>query len=178
MTQFSARVTVVALAAALVSCARTTPEAGDSTHDAAPTASAAAASSPSTDGWNVAQVDWQPYEAGLKKAKDGNKPVCLIFSTTWCPHCKNFSHVFEDPRIVARARDFVMVHLDADAEPTIAAKYQVDGGYIPRTYFLAPDGTLDPTIHATRPRSMYFYDERDPGSLLVGMNAAFKKLAH
>jgi hypothetical protein len=69
-----------------------------------------------------------------------------------------------------------MVHLDADAEATIAAKYQVDGGYIPRTYFLAPDGTLDPTIHPPRPRSMYFYDERDPTSLLAGMSAALQKL--
>jgi len=127
-------------------------------------------------GWNSAQIDWQPYEAGLLAAKAQKKPVCLVFSTTWCPHCKNYSHVFEDPRVVARARDFVMIHLDADAEEAIASKYALDGAYIPRTFFLASDGTVDSSIHAPRLQSRYFYDERDPGSLLAGMETARQKL--
>ncbi len=163
----------VTLALALTGCARTTPD--EQAHDAAPPPHVAPASG---ETWNAAQVDWQPYESGLQQAKDANKPVCLVFYTTWCPHCRNYSHVFDDPRVVERARDFVMVRLDADAEATIAAKYQVDGGYIPRTYFLAPDGTLDRTIHAPRPRAQYFYDERDPGSLLAGMSTALQKLVH
>jgi thiol-disulfide isomerase/thioredoxin len=127
------------------------------------------------EGWNSAQIDWQPYEAGLRTAKAQKKPVCLVFSTTWCPHCKNYSHVFEDPRIVARAREFVMIHLDADAEEAIAAKYAFDGAYIPRTFFLAPDGTVESSIHAPRLQSRYFYDERDPASLLAGMETARQK---
>ena len=115
--------------------------------------------------------------AASSKRRGANKPVCLVFYTTWCPHCRNYSHVFDDPRVVERARDFVMVRLDADAEATVAAKYQVDGGYIPRTYFphLAPTARLDKTIHAPRARSQYFYDERDQqGSLLAGMSAALQ----
>ena len=121
---------------------------------------------------NAAQIDWQPYEAGLRLAKAQKKPVCLVFSTTWCPHCKNYSHVFDDPRVVASAHDFVMIHLDADAEEAVASKYALDGSYIPRTFFLKPDGTVDDTIHAPRPRSRFFYDEHDPSSLLAAMDTA------
>jgi thiol:disulfide interchange protein len=144
----------------------------------AATANRATAAVRSGEGWNAAQIDWQPYEAGLTRAKAQNKPVCLVFYTTWCPHCRNFSHVFEDPRVVAKARDFVMVHLDADAEETVASKYSLDGTYIPRTFFLAPDGTVDGSIHAPRERSRYFYDEQNPNSLLAAMETARKKLVN
>ena len=73
--------------------------------------------------WNASQIDWQPYEAGLAKAKAENKPVCLIFFTTWCPHCKTYSKVFDDPTVVARSRKFVMIHLNADDESALASKY-------------------------------------------------------
>jgi thioredoxin-like negative regulator of GroEL len=138
--------------------------------------SSAPARAPSTQGWNAAQIAWQPYEAGLQQAKAQNKPVCLVFSTTWCPHCKNYSHVFEDPRVVAHAQDFVMIHLDSDAEELIASRYAIDGSYIPRTFFLTPDGKVDDSIHAPRPTSRYFYDEHDPSSLLAAMDTARRKL--
>jgi thiol-disulfide isomerase/thioredoxin len=128
------------------------------------------------EAWNASQIDWQPYEAGLAQAKAQKKPVCLVFYTGWCPHCRNYSHVFEDPRVVSSAHDFVMVHLDADANEAVASKYSPDGAYIPRTFFLAPDGTVDGSIHAPRPSSRFFYDERDPGALLAAMDTARKKL--
>jgi len=128
------------------------------------------------EGWNAAQIDWQPYEAGLAKAKAQKKPVCLVFYTSWCPHCKNYSHVFESPDVVARAKDLVMIRLNADDESEIAKRYQRDGGYVPRTFFLAPDGTLDPDIHAPRPKFLYFFDEQSPASILAGMNEAVRKL--
>jgi hypothetical protein len=124
------------------------------------------------ESWNAAQIDWQPYEAGLAQARAQNKPVCLVLYTNWCPHCRNYSHVFDDAQIVDRARGFVMIRANADEEPAVAGKYASDGGYVPRTFFLASDGTLDPEIHAPRPKFRYFYDERDPRSLLGGMDTA------
>jgi thiol-disulfide isomerase/thioredoxin len=170
------------LAAALVGttlaagCGRGDVRAQAETAQPAPTVGPLA-SLASAEGWNDAQITWHPYEAGLAKAKAEGKPVCLVFFTTWCPHCKNYSHVFEDPRVVERARDFVMIRLDGDKAREISAKYQPDGGYVPRTYFLSRDGMLDKDIHAPRPRFQFFYDERDPGSLLSGMQAALAKYA-
>ena len=151
---------------------------GPSITRASTTVAPPAPKAPAGEGWNAAQISWQPYDDGLRQAQAQNKPVCLVFSTTWCPHCKNYSHVFENPRVVASAHDFVMVHLDADANEAVAAKYALDGSYIPRTFFLAPDGKLDGTIHAPRPTSRFFYDEHDPGALLAAMDVARKKLVN
>lgn len=127
--------------------------------------------------WNAAQIDWQPFEAGLAKAKADKKPICLVIYTTWCPHCRNYSKVFDDARVVERAKSFVMIRIDADQEEAVATRFAKDGSYIPRTFFLAPDGTADFDIHPARPKYIYFYNENDPGALLGGMDEALKKHA-
>ena len=126
--------------------------------------------------WNDQGVKWVPFTDALTAAKKEKKPVCLVFYTEWCPHCQNYSGVFHDPKVVEQAKHFVMVRLDRDKEKEISSKYAPDGEYIPRTYFLKSDGTLDPDIHAPRDNYKYFYDERDPASLLAGMSEALTKL--
>ncbi len=128
--------------------------------------------------WNDANIRWVSYEKGLEEAKTSGKPLCLIFYTTWCPHCANYAKVFADPRVVEKSKQFVMVRVDADKERVLSEKYKPDGAYIPRTFFLAPDGRLDETITAGRPQYKYFYDEHNPAGILAGMEAALAKLAH
>src|SRR5437867_53870 len=122
--------------------------------------------------WNDAQVSWQPFEQGLAAAKKEKKPVCLVFYTEWCPHCGNYSAVFHDPKVVAESKKFVMIRLDKDKNAEVSKKYAPDGEYIPRTYFLSSDGALDADIHAPRDQYKYFYDEKDPASVLGGMTTA------
>jgi len=122
------------------------------------------------------KIRWRAFAAGMREARVEKKPVCLVFYTTWCPHCRNFSHVFEDDRVVERARDFVMIRLDADEEVELNRMYAPDGSYIPRTLFLAPDGTLERSIHAPNRKHQFFYDERQPEELVVAMQAALRKL--
>jgi thiol-disulfide isomerase/thioredoxin len=169
----------------LLSCDRKSGEGSsepsqDTPSSAPPAASVATApaatATPSNEAWNPAQIEWQTFASAEARSSAENKPICLVFSATWCAHCKNYSKVFDDPRIVAHAKDFEMVHADVDAEPLLAAKYAPDGGYVPRTYFIGPDGALSEEIHAPRPRFKYFYDEKDPGSLLAGMDASLRKL--
>jgi thiol-disulfide isomerase/thioredoxin len=126
--------------------------------------------------WNDGGIAWQPYEQGLAAAKAAKKPVCLIFYTEWCPHCANYSQVFHDPKVIAQAKKFVMIHLDKDKNGELSKKYAPDGEYIPRTVFLSSAGTFDPELHAPRDKYQYFYDEKDPAGVLAGMDAALKKL--
>lgn len=135
----------------------------------APTPKAARAES-----WNAAQIHWLDYDQGIAVAKTQHKPVCLVFFATWCPHCKNYSHVFEDPRVVAEAKKFAMIRIDTDREPAVASRYALDGSYIPRTYFLTPSGEIARTVKAPRTRFQFFYNEHDPASLLGGMQQAEK----
>ncbi len=142
-------------------------------------AAAVATAGPARAGgdWNDAGVKWMSYEDGLAAAKKESKPICLIVYTEWCPHCANYSGVFHDPKVVEESKKFVMIRIDKDKFPDISRKYAPDGEYIPRTYFLKSDGTLDPEIHAPRDQYKYFYDEHVPGSVLGGMEQALKKLA-
>jgi thiol-disulfide isomerase/thioredoxin len=126
--------------------------------------------------WNDA-IQWQPYDGALAAAAAAKKPICLVVFTEWCPHCKNYSALFHDPKVVDKAKQFVMVHVDKDKSPEISKQYAVDGDYIPRTYFLSSAGKLEPSIHAPREKFQYFYDEKDPASILAGMDEALKKLA-
>ncbi len=126
--------------------------------------------------WNDAQIGWQTYEQGVATARAKHKPICLVFYATWCPHCKNFSKVFDDPRVVARAKDFVMIRQDSDADSALSSRYAPDGEYIPRTFFLDQNAKLDPSVAAPRPKFRYFYDEKDPASLLDGMKRALASL--
>lgn len=126
--------------------------------------------------WNDAGIQWQPYEQGLAAAKKDKKPIVLIFYTEWCPHCANYSKEFHDEKVVAQSKSFVMIRLDKDKNAELSQKYAPDGEYIPRTYFLGSDGTLDASLTAPRPEYKYFYDEHDPAQLLAAMDTALKKL--
>lgn len=125
--------------------------------------------------WNGAQIDWQDFAQGLQLAQANKKPICLVFSTSWCPHCRRYSQVFKDPQVVAQAKSFVMIHLDKDQNKELSRRFSPDGEYIPRTFFLAPDGQLDASIQVSRPKYKYFYDEKNPQSLLGGMHQALEK---
>ena len=128
------------------------------------------------ENWNDANIKWMSYDEGLAAAKKDHKPICLIFFTTWCPHCKNYSGVFSDPEVVKKAKSLVMIRLDKDKNAEISKKYAPDGENIPRTYFLSTDGTLDPSLSEARDQYKYFYNEKDPASILAGMDRALKKL--
>jgi thiol-disulfide isomerase/thioredoxin len=128
--------------------------------------------------WNDGEVKWVSYEDGLKQAKASKKPMLLIFYTEWCPHCSNYSKIFHDPKVVTKSKEFVMVRLDADKNKDLGKQFSPDGSYIPRTFFVTSAGVVDPDLHAPRDQFKYFYDEKDPNSILGGMDAAQKKLAN
>ena len=127
--------------------------------------------------WNDGEIAWLSYEDGLKSAEQSGKPVCLVFYTDWCPHCTAYAKVFHDAKVVERSKAFVMVRLNKDQNKSLSDMYAPDGDYIPRTYFLAPNGELDATLQTPRERFKYFYHESDPASILDGMQRALAKLA-
>ena len=136
----------------------------------------APAAAKTADAWNPSQIAWREYEEGLAEAKAQRRPVCLVFFTTWCPHCANYSKVFSDPRVVEAAKKFVMIRLDGDKNGELSRRYAPDGEYVPRTFFVDPDGKLLADVHESRPRFLYFYDESRPAGLLAGMQAAVAAL--
>jgi thiol-disulfide isomerase/thioredoxin len=120
-------------------------------------------------------IDWQPYEAGLARAKAEGKPVMLILGADWCGPCHTFAdNVLSDPRVIAKAVGFVVIHVNVDQREDLSKKHRLGGDKLPRTYFLSPDGVVLEAARRPSQCGRYGYDHTDPTSLLAGMDAALK----
>ncbi|MES2855726.1 MAG: cytochrome c biogenesis protein CcdA, partial [Bdellovibrionota bacterium] len=64
------------------------------------------------------KLPWQPYsDAALKAAIAQKKPVIIDFYADWCVACKELEYdTFPDPRIQERAKEFVLLKVDATEE--------------------------------------------------------------
>lgn len=122
--------------------------------------------------WNDKGIQWRTYDDGLAEAKKSGKPVLLIFYTDWCPHCTRYSGVFHDAQVIDKAKSFVMVRVNKDDNAALSGKHAPDGQYIPRTFFLKPDGTFMESIKTPRDKYQYFYNPQGPQEILAAMDKA------
>jgi thioredoxin-like negative regulator of GroEL len=139
-----------------------------------PVAASAPGELPPAD-WNVGGVHWLPYEEGLATAKANNQPIVLIFYTDWCPHCHNYSRLFHDPEVVRSSSRFVMIRVERDGHRDISSRYDIDGEYIPRTFFLKPTGAVLSELTSDNDDFLYFLDEHDPAELIALMQLALEQ---
>lgn len=122
--------------------------------------------------WNERQIRWHSYEDGLQEAERTGRPVLAVVYADWCPHCAAYSRLFSDPEVVRLARNLVMVKLNGEQYPEVSARYAPDGGYVPRTLVLRPDGKLIPFIHGDQQQYRYFLNYQDTQELLDVMKRA------
>jgi thiol-disulfide isomerase/thioredoxin len=125
--------------------------------------------------WNHRGIDWRPYALGLRDARREKKPIVLVFYTDWCPHCHNYSRVFHDPRLVEVSKRFIMIRVERDGNRELSAEYDVDGDYIPRTFFLQPNGELMKELRKGGSEYRYFLDEYEADELLAMMDRALER---
>jgi hypothetical protein len=137
-------------------------------------ASAPLASAPAD--WNERQVAWVPYAEGLAAGRQRHLPILLIFYTDWCPHCHNYSRLFHDPALVRLSRRFVMIRVERDGNRDISRVYDIDGDYIPRTFFLTATGAVLTDLASDNDDYRYFLDEHDPAMLISLMESALERL--
>lgn len=113
------------------------------------------------------EIAWESPEAGFARAAREGRPVVVVLTATWCGHCRTYAaNVLSDPRVIEASSDFVMVRIDVDQRPDLARRFALDGGYVPRTLFLTPEGQPRTELHAPRARYLYFLATTDPAELL------------
>jgi len=94
----------------------------------------------------------------------------LLLHKSWCGACKKLKTEFQgSEEIVAMSKKFVMVNAEDNEDPHGSVTFQIDGSYIPRTYFLNPEGQiLD--VKSEHPKFKFFFG--DAPSILGAMWAA------
>lgn len=125
-----------------------------------------------------AGIKWLPWDAAVKQAKAKGKPICLVVYAHWCPKCRDLAPAFADPEIAKLAKELLMVHQNADDRPDwLAQRFGKFGGYVPRLFFLRPDGSVAEDIVSGHAKFPYFYQPHKLDQLKAAMAkaAAMKK---
>ncbi len=85
-------------------------------------------------------INWvEDYEAGMKLAKQLNKPVLLTFYKLHTRFCSEMSqNTYNNPDVIEYVEtNFVPIFIDVDKQPEIARLYNID--YYPTHYIKKPD---------------------------------------
>jgi len=101
---------------------------------------------------------WVTLKDGLEQLRTGNKPGMVVIHKSWCGACKSLGPRFASSSgIQALADKFVMINIQDDDEGSEDARYMVDGGYIPRIYFVGADGNPLSGYTSQNPQYKYFF---------------------
>ena len=111
--------------------------------------------------WNAPAINWHSYKEGLALAKKTQRPIFIVFQTTWCPHCLNYRKLFFDPDIVKRTKNMVMILVDRDLSPDINKQYGKLGEFVPRTMALNSNGQVIEQIRGAHPKYPHYIDYED-----------------
>ncbi len=115
-------------------------------------------------------VQWKTWEEGSALAKAESKPLCLVVYADWCPRCRELAPVFARPDVVALAEKVVMVrHSNDDRAPWLQALNDKYGGYVPRVFFMLPDGTVREDLNSGHPKYPYFFTPASVEALKRGL---------
>ncbi|KAK3705285.1 hypothetical protein QZH41_008171 [Actinostola sp. cb2023] len=121
-------------------------------------------------------ITWMTLSEGLRSAKDSKKPAMVIIHKTWCGACKALKpHIANSTEIHEMSKKFVMINLEDDEEPK-DSKFDVDGQYFPRVFFVDPSGDVVKDIHNTKLQYLKFkYAYGDAETVLEAMQKVLKK---
>lgn len=94
------------------------------------------------------------FDEALALAKEHNKLMLVGFSAVWCGPCQMLERqVYPDPVWQEAAKDFILVKIDVDQQPSVAQRYQVSA--MPTIHFIRPDGSVAHTMMGFRPTAQY-----------------------
>lgn len=85
-------------------------------------------------------IDWvEDYEAGIRLAKQQNKPVLLTFYKLHTTFCSDMSqNTYNNPDVIEYVEtNFIAILIDVDKQPEIAKRYNIE--YYPTHYIRPPD---------------------------------------
>jgi thiol:disulfide interchange protein len=171
---------LLALAITLVGCEAPSIRSADTKGEepalvSAQSSSGRAPEKPGDSAWGNA-IAWRSWDAALGTAKAENKSVCVVVYADWCPRCKELAPVFAQPEVASAAAGLIMVRQDQDEDaPWLKERLGEYGNYLPRVFFLDPNGQVREDLQSGHPRYPYFYAPLVTDRLLANMHAATRR---
>eukprot|EP01126_Amoeba_proteus_P024082 TRINITY_DN2420_c0_g2_i1.p1 TRINITY_DN2420_c0_g2~~TRINITY_DN2420_c0_g2_i1.p1 ORF type:complete len:108 (-),score=9.42 TRINITY_DN2420_c0_g2_i1:173-496(-) len=97
----------------------------------------------------------------------------VFFTQPVCGACKTLkSQIYSHPIFLELTKSFIMVNVeDAHEEP--GGNWQPDGAYVPRVFFITPEGEVDYSIQSNSRFKYYF---SSPWQLIEAMKRFLAKL--
>ncbi|MCO4762458.1 MAG: thioredoxin family protein [Myxococcales bacterium] len=124
--------------------------------------------------WNQG-IKWVPFDTALKRAKTENKSVCVVVYADWCPKCRSLAPKFGEQPITGAASDVIMVLQNSDERPEwLRSRFGDLGNYVPRVFFLKPDGSVNKAITSGNDRFPFFYRASEAAKLASSIGTAAK----
>jgi len=114
----------------------------------------------------------------LPLSSSSKKPIMFLIHRTTCPSCKALmKSISRDREFKTKTSEFILSDIEDDIDEKQADSYDVDGGYVPRIYFLDPEGNIIRDIWNIGTNYMtskfYYYDMN---SIYRGMERATKHM--
>ncbi|KAK3233643.1 hypothetical protein CYMTET_56070 [Cymbomonas tetramitiformis] len=111
------------------------------------------------------KVDWKSKVSDLEGIDftTNTKPIMVLITKSWCGACKRLKAEFlsgngEADEIYEYSQKFHMMSFVDDQEPK-GEQWTEDGAYVPRLFFLSPQGDVMHSIINSQgnPKYKYFY---------------------
>lgn len=119
------------------------------------------------------KITWHSWESAQAVARAQGKSIGVVVYAEWCARCKELAPVFATAEVASAATDLVMVHQDQDQPAAwLKERFGEYGNYVPRVFFLSPDGTVRADLTSGHPRYPHFYAPMVVDQLVANMRAA------
>ena len=118
-------------------------------------------------------IAWVPFDQALARAKAENKAICVVVYANWCPKCRSLAPRFAEQPITGASGDVIMVLQNSDERPEwLKQRFGDLGNYVPRVFFLKPDGTVNTGINSGNAKFPYFYRASEAAQLADSIKRA------
>ena len=116
---------------------------------------------------------WQEFEPALARAVEERKAVMVVVYADWCPKCRALAPLFRDGPLAAASARVVPVLANHDKRPEwLEAKLGDTANYVPRVYFLGPDGKVRRDIVSDNEKFPHFFHPNKPEKLVAAIDRA------
>eukprot|EP00823_Brevimastigomonas_motovehiculus_P005387 TRINITY_DN3955_c0_g1_i2.p1 TRINITY_DN3955_c0_g1~~TRINITY_DN3955_c0_g1_i2.p1 ORF type:complete len:116 (-),score=16.82 TRINITY_DN3955_c0_g1_i2:469-816(-) len=103
--------------------------------------------------------------------------MMLILWASWCHSCKKLRpKIAQSTELAELSRRFVMVNALDDEKPNDDFRFQLDGSYIPRIYFVDANGHIMKDVFNKNGNYQYKYYYGDVKSILSSMRQVIAQL--